>query len=134
MEGWPQRIARVLHPVGLATGLAQARVIQGGNQWLPGIQPSTQGLAHGREQLFGFDPFRRVHSIVGAPIAKQPSGCSKHSGQGMPSQAEQLAEQMPAYTLAHRLGAKALALVQEFFDAREERRGVFFTVIGEGGT
>ena len=52
----------------------------------------------------------------------------------MASQAEQLAEQMPAYTFSHLLGAKALAQAQESFDAGEERRGVFFTVIGEGGT
>lgn len=51
----------------------------------------------------------------------------------MSPQAEQLAEQMSAHTLVHLLGAKALALAQEFFDAPEERRGVFFTVIDEGG-
>ena len=98
-----------------------------------GASLPVKALPYGSKELFGFNPFRGVHSIVGAPIAKQPSGCSQHTGQGVSAQAEQLAEQMSAYTLAHLLGAKPLALVQEFFDALEEMRRVFFTVSGEGG-
>jgi hypothetical protein len=49
----------------------------------------------------------------------------------MSAQAEQLTQYMSAHTLSHLLAAKPLALVQEFFDPREDRRGLFFS--GDGG-
>jgi hypothetical protein len=52
----------------------------------------------------------------------------------MSSQAEQLAEQMPPYTIAHRFATQTLALIQERFDPFEEKRRFFFYGDGEGGT
>jgi hypothetical protein len=52
----------------------------------------------------------------------------------MSSQAEQLAEQMPPYTIAHRFATQTPALIQERFDPFEEKRRFFFMVTGEGGT
>jgi hypothetical protein len=49
----------------------------------------------------------------------------------MSAQTQQLAEQMPAYSLSHLFTAQALALVQERFDPFEDLRGLFFS--GDGG-